>query len=96
MNNVFVNIYQGFWSRFFPAYEFARQQVQEGAIGDVKFVQAAFGFELTHVPRLTEKELGGGAMLDLGCYTVQFANMIFNGKPEKIVATGGTLSTGKQ
>ena len=92
----FINIYQGFWSRFFPAYEFVRQQIQEGAIGEAKFVQASFGLNKEGQPRFTEKQLGGGALLGLGCYTVQFANMIFNGKLEKqIVATGGILSTGK-
>ncbi|KAF4101062.1 hypothetical protein G5714_017494 [Onychostoma macrolepis] len=42
-----------------------------------------------------EKELGGGALLDIGIYCVQFVLMAFNGeKPETIQATGVCLDTG--
>ncbi|PVD34077.1 hypothetical protein C0Q70_05339 [Pomacea canaliculata] len=32
--------------------------------------------------------LGGGGLLDIGCYTVQWANLVFKEQPEKIVAVG--------
>lgn len=35
------------------------------------------------------KELGGGTILDLGVYTIQFASLVFNGeRPESIAASG--------
>ena len=40
------------------------------------------------------RSLGGGALLDLGCYAVMAANDIFKEKPEKIVASGLVLETG--
>ena len=40
------------------------------------------------------RSLGGGALLDLGCYAVMAANDIFKEKPEKIVASGLMLETG--
>jgi predicted dehydrogenase len=39
-----VMLQEGMWSRFFPATEHARALIEEGAIGDVKFLQGDFGF----------------------------------------------------
>uniref|UniRef100_A0A3B5LZU3 Dihydrodiol dehydrogenase, tandem duplicate 2 n=1 Tax=Xiphophorus couchianus TaxID=32473 RepID=A0A3B5LZU3_9TELE len=64
-------------------------------IGEVKMVRADFGVPLLNVPRSVQKELGGGALLDLGIYCLQFINMVYNGeKPESIQASGICLETG--
>lgn len=61
----------------------------------MRLVRAEFGVPLTHVARSVERELGGGAMLDLGIYCLQFICMVFNGeKPECIQATGVCYETG--
>ncbi|KAG8434000.1 hypothetical protein GDO86_012382 [Hymenochirus boettgeri] len=92
-NNVFLM--EAFWSRFFPAYEEIRDLLTQNAIGDVKFVRAEIGRALTHVPRMSVKELGGGATLNIGCYLVQFALMVFNGeRPECVTAKGFLHETG--
>ncbi|XP_071966306.1 trans-1,2-dihydrobenzene-1,2-diol dehydrogenase-like [Engystomops pustulosus] len=86
-HNVFLM--EAFWSRFFPVYEKIRSLLQQNAIGEVKIVRAEFGANLLSVPRVVEQELGGGAVLDIGCYTIQFASMVFNGeKPESVTAKG--------
>ena len=55
------------WSRCFPAYAKARELIEAGAIGEVQHVQASFGeYSPTLVPRIREKELAGGALLDRG------------------------------
>uniref|UniRef100_A0A3B5M7U1 Dihydrodiol dehydrogenase, tandem duplicate 2 n=1 Tax=Xiphophorus couchianus TaxID=32473 RepID=A0A3B5M7U1_9TELE len=62
---------------------------------EVKMVRADFGVPLLNVPRSVQKELGGGALLDLGIYCLQFINMVYNGeKPESIQASGICLETG--
>ena len=57
-------------------------------MGDVQFVTASFGANLGHVDRLTKRELGGGAALDLGVYTLQLALLVLGEEPEKVLATG--------
>ncbi|KAK9542463.1 hypothetical protein VZT92_000324 [Zoarces viviparus] len=48
-----------------------------------------------HIPRSVEKELGGGALLDIGVYCLQFVLMVFNGeRPDSIQATGVLLDSG--
>lgn len=66
---------EAMWTRFQPVVAAAREVVAWGRIGDVIAVQgdlyAQRDYEAGH--RLFEKELGGGAILDLGVYVVNFA-----------------------
>ncbi|XP_015187999.1 PREDICTED: trans-1,2-dihydrobenzene-1,2-diol dehydrogenase-like [Polistes dominula] len=77
------------WSRFFPLYKTIQQEIQSGNIGKIHQVIIPFGFNLKNVERVNKKSLGGGTILDLGVYCLQFLCMIFNNKmPDKIKATG--------
>ncbi|XP_060072787.1 trans-1,2-dihydrobenzene-1,2-diol dehydrogenase-like [Ylistrum balloti] len=76
------------WSRFFPIYEKIKAEIASGSLGDVELVTAKFAIPIKDVPRIKEKALGGGCMLDIGIYTVQLACMVFDEMPEKIVAEG--------
>nr|XP_023851516.1 trans-1,2-dihydrobenzene-1,2-diol dehydrogenase-like [Salvelinus alpinus] len=90
--NVFLM--EAIWSRF-PLHMEARRLLAEDAIGEVKLVKAFSGSPQHHIPRSVEKELGGGALLDIGVYILQFVLMVFNGeRPESIHATGVLLNTG--
>lgn len=61
-----------------------KEEIDKGSIGEVYHVQAEFGFNI-EADRLTKKELGGGACLDIGIYCIQLAQFVFNGeKPNKV------------
>ena len=47
-----------------------------GAIGEVFDVNSQFGVQI-EADRVAKKELGGGALLDIGIYCVQFSQFIF-------------------
>ncbi len=65
-------------------------------IGQPRVVTASHGFAMQEKKRLSHKELGGGALLDVGIYPIQLADIVFGpDKPEKIVATGTLLETGR-
>lgn len=60
--------------------------VQSGEIGEVRVIQATFSFRGPGNPehRLLSNALGGGGILDVGCYAVSFARLIAgaaNGRP---------------
>lgn len=83
------------WSRCFPAYAEVRRLLAEEAVGEVKLVKAYFGSPQLHIPRSVRKELGGGALLDIGVYCLQFVLMVFDGeRPASIQATGVLLDSG--
>ncbi|XP_060910216.1 trans-1,2-dihydrobenzene-1,2-diol dehydrogenase-like [Labrus mixtus] len=92
-NSVFLM--EAVWTRFFPVSLEIKRVLGQGEVGDVQMVRVDLGAPLTHIPRMAEKELGGGALLDLGIYCLQFVFMVFNGeRPESIQATGHCIDTG--
>ncbi|CAG9839802.1 unnamed protein product [Diabrotica balteata] len=77
------------WSRCFPAYDKMIEVIKSGEIGEVVQVTVEFGVPISHVDRVKNKDLGGGVILDLGVYILQFQQYVFNGlKPTKIIASG--------
>jgi predicted dehydrogenase len=50
---------------------------------------------LAAVDRAVKKELGGGALMDVGCYTVQYANLVFRDKPDSVYAIGDLSEEGE-
>jgi predicted dehydrogenase len=86
---------EAMWTRFQPASRQLRAWVDDGAIGEVRTVQADLGVVRDFDPndRLFAKELGGGALLDLGVYVVSFAQWLLGG-PELVVARGAIGPTG--
>jgi len=84
---------EAFWSRCFPVYDEIRAALKDGRIGVPKGVQINFGFVAPDDPVATgrqfKKDMGGSALLDIGCYTIMFVTMAFNGeRPTEIKAWG--------
>ncbi|NKB68960.1 MAG: gfo/Idh/MocA family oxidoreductase [Candidatus Latescibacteria bacterium] len=88
-----VFLMEAMWTRFLPLMAQVRQWVDDGAVGDVHLVSADFGFRAGFNPegRLFNPLLGGGALLDVGVYTVSFAAMILGPDP---VYTNGIAHLG--
>ncbi len=80
-------VMEGMWTRCFPVMRAVVERVRNGAIGEVRLVQADFGFQPPFDPesRLFNPELGGGALLDVGIYPVALAFQ-FLGAPQQIVS----------
>lgn len=75
-NNVFLM--EAFLYRCHPQTAALAQLIREGAIGEVRLVQATYGFNSRFNPegRLFRQDLGGGGILDVGCYPISFARLI--------------------
>jgi predicted dehydrogenase len=90
-----VFVMEAMWTRFQPAVVAMRELIADGAIGEVRSVQADLGVTRAYDPadRLFDLALGGGALLDLGVYVVSFAQMLL-GTPERVVAAGSLFPSG--
>lgn len=86
---------EAMWTRFQPAIIAARSLIEDGAIGEVRQVQADLGVDRPYdeSDRLFDPAQGGGALLDLGVYVVSFAQY-FLGEPDRIEVTGSLAPTG--
>ncbi|KAK5649086.1 hypothetical protein RI129_003978 [Pyrocoelia pectoralis] len=83
---------EALWSRCFPVYDKLRSLIDSNVIGEVKYVTAQFGHAYKDMERITSKELGGGTILDLGIYTLQFVQFIYKGLTPLSIVAKGTLN----
>lgn len=92
-NNLFLM--EALWTKFSPSFRKCYELVQNGYIGEVKYIQANFCFKAEYdtTKRLFNKALGGGSLLDIGIYPVFFA-LEFAGKPDAILASAAIGTTG--
>jgi D-xylose 1-dehydrogenase (NADP+, D-xylono-1,5-lactone-forming) len=86
-NKVFLM--EAFMYRFHPQTIWALEQVRNGLIGPVRLVRASFSFDI----RLNQgddvrlhPELGGGALMDIGCYPVNFCRAVYGHPPLAVAA----------
>jgi len=82
-----TTLLDGMWMRYLPHILRLKEILNEGHIGDIQSIYACHGQNLqwSKNPRLWTKELGGGALLDLGIYVVSLSQMIF-GTPKNVQA----------
>lgn len=86
-----VLVMEAMWMKFSPSIRKAQELVAAGAIGTPMIVQAGLGYPVpTNGPkRFWVPELGGGALYDMGVYTIALAQL-FLGIPESISCVGHT------
>lgn len=68
---------EAIWTRYLPMRFKLDEIIASGVIGDISSLTANLGYSIAHVERLVKPELAGGALLDLGVYTINFALMAF-------------------
>ncbi len=93
-NKVFVM--EAMWTKFLPVVQKVKKYVLDGGIGDIKQIKASFGFytDTDVTNRLYDLHLGGGALLDVGVYPLEFALYIMEDLPDKVSSEGVLGSTG--
>jgi predicted dehydrogenase len=79
---------EGYMWRHHPQARRLSELVAAGAVGEVRLVRASFSFTLDReVDVRWEAELGGGALLDVGCYCVSAARLVC-GEPTEVRGLG--------
>lgn len=68
---------EAIWTRYLPMRFKLDEIIKSGVIGEITALTANLGYSISHVERLIKPELAGGALLDLGVYTINFALMVF-------------------
>ena len=88
-----VLVTEAIWPRYQPMREIINQTVFSGIVGEPRTITANLSYPIDHVPRVLEPALAGGALLDVGVYTLNFAEMVF-GRCDRAVGTTQKLPTG--
>jgi len=70
-----VFLAEAMWTRYMPGVQIIRDIIATGRIGQVDSVEADFSVALSEKQRMYDPALAGGALLDLGVYTLTFASL---------------------
>lgn len=85
---------EALWSRFIPGTEKVIEILNSDTIGNIEYVKADFGFLGNTDPekRLYNRELGGGALMDIGIYPI-YISLLLMGVPSDIKAVAKFTSS---
>ena len=76
---------EAFMWRFHPQTAEVVRLVREGALGSLRLIRAAFGFNLPWLENVRwERALEGGALMDVGCYGVSAMRLLCDAEPERV------------
>ena len=75
------NLYvaEAMWTRYMPSRKIINDIIKEGTIGRVTSVTADLSYSILHKDRIANPELGGGALMDIGVYPINFVLMALEG-----------------
>ena len=83
-----VHLMEAFMYRLHPSWLAVRELVSSGRIGRLEAVQSWFGYyndDPTNIRNI--RAAGGGALMDVGCYSVNLSRMLFGGEPIRVTGT---------
>jgi len=80
-------IQEAFMVRTHPQWLKVRSLIDAGAIGELRAVTGAFTYHNTNADNIRNKrELGGGGLLDIGCYPITTSRFVLGREPRRVVA----------
>jgi xylose dehydrogenase (NAD/NADP) len=90
-----VILMEAFMYRFHPRTQKALGMARAGAIGELRMIHSAFTFRLTRPDNIRwNAELGGGSLMDVGCYCVNISRSAAGKEPEVVQAVARWSSSG--
>ena len=94
-NNILF--YEAIAYRSHPQTKKILELIYSGEIGKINKIKACFGFKIKRIKkdsRLFNKDFGGGAILDVGCYPISFFNLFCKKNDQlKLIKSKGTFSS---
>jgi predicted dehydrogenase len=82
-----MKLMEAFMYRFHPRTERAVELVRGGALGAVRAIRSVFTFRLTRTDDVRlDPAMGGGALMDVGCYCVNVSRTLAGSEPVEVQA----------
>ena len=83
-----VRLMEAFMYRHHPSWQAVKALITSGRIGRLTSVQSWFSYyndDPTNIRNM--REAGGGALFDIGCYSVNLSRFLFDGEPGRVEAS---------
>ncbi|HLE51351.1 MAG TPA: Gfo/Idh/MocA family oxidoreductase [Anaerolineales bacterium] len=82
-----LKVMEAFMYHHHPQWRLAQQLVKGGEIGELRSIQAFFNYYLADPTNIRNMaDIGGGGLLDVGCYAVSLSRLIFESEPVRAFA----------
>jgi predicted dehydrogenase len=86
---------EGFHYRYHPLFPRVREYLERGELGKIRRIDASIKVYLPDLEDIRFKpQLGGGALLDVGCYTINMVRFLLNAEPTVLTAGARRLPSG--
>jgi predicted dehydrogenase len=78
---------EAFMVRQNPQWMRARELARAGTLGEVRAIQTLFSYHLVDPTNVrNQAEIGGGGLMDIGCYAIATARYVFGAEPTRVAA----------
>jgi predicted dehydrogenase len=82
-----IIVLEAFMVRFHPQWLRAREIIRSGELGEVRAINAVFSYfndDPANVRNMAD--IGGGGVMDIGCYPVTAGRFLFESEPSRVVS----------
>jgi predicted dehydrogenase len=81
-----LKIMEAFMVRNHPQWLMAREIVRDGRIGQLRTIHTDFSYFNDDPGNIrNQRDIGGGALMDIGCYPITMARFIFDDEPQRVL-----------
>jgi predicted dehydrogenase len=81
-----LKVMEAFMYRQHPQWQRAAELVRTGAIGELRAIQSAFAYHNVDPLNIrNQRDIGGGGLMDIGCYNVSLSRFIFDAEPARVL-----------
>lgn len=81
-----LKLMEAFMYRHHPQWRRARQIVREGGIGQLLTIQSVFSYFNDDAGNIRNiADIGGGGLMDIGCYPISVSRFIFDAEPARVI-----------
>ncbi|SMQ86118.1 Predicted dehydrogenase [Devosia lucknowensis] len=82
-----IIVLEAFMVRFHPQWARIREIIRSGELGDIRSINAVFTYHNVDPANVrNQSDIGGGGIMDIGCYPITAGRYLFEGEPERVVS----------
>jgi predicted dehydrogenase len=80
-----LKVMEGFMYRHHPQWQRAKRLVKENKIGELRTIHSFFSYFNADANNIRNKsDIGGGGLMDIGCYNISLSRFIFDSEPQRV------------
>jgi predicted dehydrogenase len=81
-----LKVMEAFMYRHHPQWRLARKLVEDGSIGALRTIHSFFSYFNDDPDNIRNKaDIGGGGLMDIGCYNISLSRLIFGEEPRRVM-----------